>query len=62
MIGLKVKKKSGKPFKSRLKVNTVKSVISHPILHGEEAYTFEEDESYVSCCQCKVIEDEADGG
>lgn len=51
MIGQKVEKKSGKPFKSTLKVNTVKSVISHPILQGEEAYTFEEDDSYVSVCQ-----------
>jgi hypothetical protein len=57
MIGTKVIKKSGKPFKSTFKVNTVKGIIPHPILAGEEAYTFEEDDSYVSVVQCKAHDD-----
>jgi hypothetical protein len=46
---------SGKPFKSRLKYNTVKGVINHPILNIP-AYTFVEDESYVACKFLKVKE------
>lgn len=64
-IGKKCQKKSinerdkfvPKAFKSRLKVNTIKGVIEHPILIGELAYTFVEDESYVECRRCEVIED-----
>lgn len=64
-IGKKVKKKSinnddsyqPKPFKSGLKVNTVKGIIEHPILFIP-AYIFEEDESYVECRRCKVVEAE----
>jgi len=54
-IGWRVEKKSGKPFKSGLKMNTVKGIIDHLILQGEKAYTFEEDDSYVSCCQCRSV-------
>ena len=43
-----------KPFKSGLKTNTVKDVITHPILNIP-AYTFEEDSSYVECRRCKPI-------
>lgn len=53
MIGKKVEKKSGKPFKSGLKVNTVKDIIIHPILLTEDAYTFVEDNSFVSVAQCR---------
>jgi len=57
-IGKKVAKlASGKPFKSRLKVNTVKGIIEHPILEIS-AYTFEEDESYVECRRCTVVDEE----
>lgn len=56
-IGLKViKHKSGKPFKSGLKINTIKGVINHPILNIL-AYTFEEDDSYVECRRCQIISD-----
>lgn len=56
-IRLKViKHKSGKPFKSGLKINTVKGVINHPILNIP-AYVFEEDDSYVECRRCKFIAD-----
>jgi len=58
-IGKKViKDKSGKPFKSGLKVNTVKSVIDHPELSHDKpilAYTFFEDDSYVECRRCEVV-------
>lgn len=51
MIGKKVYKPSGKPFKSGKKVNTVFAVINHPILNVP-AFTFEEDDSFVGCHQC----------
>jgi hypothetical protein len=55
-IGKKVTKAT-QPFKSGFKINTVKSIIDHPILHIP-AYTFEEDDSYVECRRCKVVEQE----
>lgn len=39
------------PFKSGFKVNTVKSIINHPILNVP-AFTFEEDDSFVECRRC----------
>jgi len=48
------KKTNNKKFKSGLVVNTIKGVITHPILNIP-AYTFEEDESYVECRRCIVI-------
>ena len=59
-IGCRVTKtsKTGtqpKPFKSKFLVNTVKGVITHPILNIP-AYTFEEDDSYVECRRCKLAE------
>lgn len=44
-----------KPFKSGFKVNTIKDVINHPQLNIP-AYTFEEDESYVECRRCIILE------
>jgi hypothetical protein len=52
-IGKKVTKDK-KPFKSGLRINTVKDVIEHPILKIP-AYTFVEDDSYVECRRCKVL-------
>jgi hypothetical protein len=52
MVGRKVFKKSMKPFKSMLRVNTVKGIIPHPMCPGKLAYIFEEDDSYVSCESC----------
>lgn len=52
LIGKKVIKfPSHKPFKSGLKTNTVKGVITHEIT-GRPAFIFEEDDSYVECRQC----------
>lgn len=58
-IGCKVQKKSKsgtepKPFKSGLKINTVKGIMNHPQLNIP-AFTFEEDESYVECRRCVKI-------
>lgn len=43
-----------KKFKSGSLVNTIKGVVIHPEL-GIPAYTFEEDESYVECRRCKIL-------
>lgn len=45
---------NNKPFKSGLKINTIKGIINHPTLNIP-AYTFEEDDSYVECRRCIVI-------
>lgn len=50
--GMKVIKKSERPFKSTFRIATVRDVIEHPIFKGESAFLFEEDDSYVSVCQC----------
>jgi hypothetical protein len=59
LIGKKVtktamKKGTPKPFKSGLKVNTVKGIINHPQLNIP-AFIFEEDNSYVECRRCAEI-------
>lgn len=53
-IGMKVKKLSGKPFKSRNKVNTVKGIINHPELK-RPCFIFEEDESCVEILRCLIF-------
>lgn len=53
--GMKVKKISGKPFKSGNKIGTVKDMIVHPITL-QWALLFEEDDSYVEAKQCEVAE------
>lgn len=45
-----------KKFKSGLYINTIKGVIDHPILHIP-AYIFIEDDSYVECRRCSIIDD-----
>lgn len=54
-IGKQVQKKSGKPFKSKLKINTIKGVVKHPVLKDENAFIFDEDDSIVSIYQCEVL-------
>lgn len=46
---------NNKKFKSGLLINTVKDVIDHPVLHIP-AYTFEEDDSYVECRRCFLVD------
>lgn len=58
-IGKKVRKvrkndRQPKPFKSGFKVNTVAGIIDHPMRPGEPAFTFKEDDSYVSCHFCQL--------
>lgn len=52
---MKFKKKSGKPFKSGLKVNTYKGTTINPNT-GKEAYTFMEDDSIVDAWKLEEIE------
>ena len=52
-IGDKVRKKSGKSFKSTFKVNTIKDItINHPV--GKKAFAFEEDDSVVNMDKCEL--------
>ena len=60
-IGKKVCKKSGKPFKSRLRVNTVKGIDTMTVPSKDKdklveriCYTFEEDDSMVCAEICEV--------
>lgn len=46
---------NGKKFSSGLVENTVKGLTIHPFLEIP-AYTFVEDDSYVECRRCKVVE------
>lgn len=64
-IGKKVIKKrlkksgesrSSRPFKSGFKANTIKGVVEHPEL-GTPAYIFEEDDSYVDCESCYLVDE-----
>ena len=56
LVGKRVEKKSGKPFKSRLKINTVKAVVEHPLKPGGGlAFTFVEDDSVVTASLCKGV-------
>lgn len=49
-VGRQVRKDK-KPFKSGAKINTVVSIVDHPILHVP-AFTFAEDDSVVECRRC----------
>lgn len=53
-IGMKVIKRSGKPFKSGLKINTVKGIVPHPNIPAA-AFTFEEDDSKVWIGACREV-------
>lgn len=61
MVGLRVCKTSKsnnktapKPFKSGFRVNIIKDAsFIHPV-SGNLCFTFEEDDSYVQCYQCRI--------
>jgi hypothetical protein len=53
-LGKKVSKKSGKPFKSGLKVNTVSSYIFHHPKTDRPSLTFWEDDSVVEVQKCDL--------
>ncbi len=44
-----------KPFKSGKKINTVKGIVTHPIL-SVPAYTFIEDDSILECRRCVQVQ------
>ena len=53
---MKVKKKSGKPFLSGLKINTVKDITINPYDPKHRlAYSFLEDNSVVNCNICEEV-------
>lgn len=61
LVGKKVCKTSSsnnkatpKPFKSKLRVNTVKAVVFKPEITDHALFIFEEDESFVRCYQCRL--------
>lgn len=58
-LGFKVKKKSGKPFKSGLRENTVKDIIKSPYVRGKLVYLFVEDDSMVEVDACEKVEEES---
>lgn len=53
-VGQRVRKISGKPFKSNLQVGTVTGIVPHPYLPGKNAYTFAEDDSKVQVEFCTL--------
>ena len=46
---------NAKPFKSGQQINTVRGVINHPELNVP-TYVFDEDNSYVECRRCIIID------
>lgn len=57
LIGCHVEKWSGKPFKSAMKINTVRAVVEHPQRPGGGlAFTFAEDDSVVAVEMCRKVE------
>jgi hypothetical protein len=57
MVGVLVRKRSNKPFKSRNKVNRVLSVVTHEET-GLLGFKFDDDDSVVECWRCAPIDDE----
>ncbi len=53
-IGRRVRKNSGKPFRSGKKIETVTAIIEHPQRRGKPAFVLG-DGAYVSCEQCHAI-------
>jgi 2-polyprenyl-3-methyl-5-hydroxy-6-metoxy-1,4-benzoquinol methylase len=56
---VKVVKKSGKPFKSKLKINTVKAIVTNP-QSNKYAYSFKEDDSVVNIELLEIVLDPED--
>lgn len=54
-IGARVTKHTKNPFKSTLRINTVKGTMAHPIT-GRLAFTFQEDDSIVECRVVRRLE------
>lgn len=60
-VGKQVSKVSGKPFKSKEKVNTVSGITIHPVT-GLHAFIFNEDDSAVECFRTVLISDKPSWG
>lgn len=54
-IGLKIQKHSLKPFKSGLKIGVPKAYGLNPH-SGKPAFQMTDDDSWVDCYQCKLVE------
>jgi hypothetical protein len=54
IVGDMVSKISGKPFKSQLKINTVKAIVTNNFTH-KEGLAFVEDDSVVDSYQCQIV-------
>lgn len=52
-IGQLIKKKSNKPFKSKIRIARIKDVILHP-QKKTVAYLLQ-DESYIECAVCELV-------
>ncbi len=50
---------TNQPFKSGLKINTIKSIVNHPVLNTP-AFSFVEDDSIVECRRCKIVKETHD--
>ena len=57
MIGKRIRKCSGKPFKSKLKAATVVDIIEHPQTQ-RPAFLLKEDGTIVAAIQCELYSDE----
>ena len=61
-VGKRVRKTSGKPFKSKQSINTVKSVGVHPEIFEKfkeimPCFYFADDDSHVLCSICELVEE-----
>jgi hypothetical protein len=59
MIGKRVFKHSGKPFKSKQELATVSGVVTHPITQ-RHAFTFSDCDGVVECHKCELHVDNPD--
>lgn len=56
-VGRRVRKASGKPFKSGRKTNTVVGLATHPERRNA-CFVFAEDDSMVECWRCELVSPE----
>lgn len=57
-VGKKVRKISGKPFKSTLRWNTVKAIVEHPVTKVP-SFLLEEDDTIVEATKCTTKSDKS---
>lgn len=54
-IGQKIRKQSGKPFKSGDKLGTPVEIVTHPFT-GRPAFIMKDDGTVVECVKCEVAD------